>query len=85
MKMPRKIVKMNSKPKTKIIILLTLGILIALLPIITANLSYVIDNSNKSLDYRDNINLDNEYLKISAVSGKIHVDNNWTATESTYS
>ena len=81
MKMRRKIGKMNSKAKSKIIILLTLGILFALLPIITTNLSFITGNSNNSSDYSDDINLDNEYLKISAVSGKIHIDNNWTAAK----
>ncbi len=67
--------------KSKIIILITLGILFALAPMITVNLSFITDNSNKSSDYSDVINLDNENLKLSKVSGKIHIDNNWSAVE----
>jgi parallel beta-helix repeat protein len=72
---------MKSKAKSKIIILITLGILFALLPINTTNLSYITDNSNKSLDYSNDFTLDKDNLKISAVSEKIHIDNNWTAAK----
>jgi len=86
MKLRRKVVKMNSTPKTRIIILITLGILFVLLPMITINLSFIRGNNNKSSDYGDDsnlndISLDNEYLKLSAVSEKIHIDNNWTAAK----
>ena len=77
-----KIVKMNSNPKTRIIILITLGILFALLPILTANLSFITDTSKKSSEYRDDTTLVTENLKLSAVSGRIHIDNNWTAAKS---
>ncbi|KKN41387.1 hypothetical protein LCGC14_0723830 [marine sediment metagenome] len=65
---------MKSNPKSKIIILITLGILFALSPIINNNLNFNGGNSDDS-------NLDNKNLKISAVSGKIHIDNNWTAAK----
>ncbi|MHA1193594.1 MAG: right-handed parallel beta-helix repeat-containing protein [Promethearchaeota archaeon] len=67
---------MKSNPKIKIIILLTLGIFFVLLPILNNNLNFNKGNS-------DEINFDNEHLKISAVSGKIHIDNNWTDAKST--
>jgi parallel beta-helix repeat protein len=73
---------MKSSVKSKIIILTTLGILFALVPIITTDLSFITGNSIKSSEYSDDINLDNKNLKISTVSGKIHIDNNWTATKS---
>jgi len=76
MKMRRKIVKTKSNAKSKIIILFTLGILFALVPMIAVNLSFITANSNKSSDYSDECNFDNENLKISAVSGKIHILNN---------
>ncbi|NVM46118.1 MAG: right-handed parallel beta-helix repeat-containing protein [Candidatus Lokiarchaeota archaeon] len=60
---------MKSNTKSKIIILITLGILFALIPKITINPSFITGNS-------DVTNLDNENLKISAVSGKIHIINN---------
>jgi len=60
---------MKSNAKLKIIILITLGILFALAPKITINPSLITGNNNV-------INLDNENLKISAVSGKIHIINN---------
>ena len=70
--MRRKVGKIKSNLKSKIIILIIVGIFLALLPI----------NSNI---HDDDITLDQKLLRISAVSGKIHIDNNWTATESTYS
>ena len=80
-----KLVKMKSKPKSIILILIVLGIMFAFSPVITTNLSFITGNSNKRAEYSDDINLDTENLKLSAVSGKIHIDNNWSATESTYS
>ena len=66
---------MKSNAKSNLIII---GILFALLPIINANLSYITDNRNKTLDYSDVITLEKKNLQISAVSGKIHINNNWT-------
>lgn len=85
MKMRRKVVKMKSKPKSIILILIVLGIIFALSPIISNGLNFNAGNSNESSNHRDDISLDTENLKLSAVSGKIHIDNNWSATESTYS
>ncbi len=79
--MRRKVVNMKSNANSKIIILLTLGALFALLPLITTNLSFITDDNNKSSEYSDDINLDTENLKLSAVSGKIHIGNNWTAAK----
>jgi parallel beta-helix repeat protein len=73
---------MKSSAKSKAIILIALGILFALSPIITVNLSFIMGNSIKSSEYSDDINLDNKNLKISQVSEKIHIDNNWTASKS---
>jgi parallel beta-helix repeat protein len=67
---------MKSNAKAIIIILLAIGILFALLPIVVINLSFITGNSNKSSDYRDDSNLDNKNLKLSAISGKIHIINN---------
>jgi parallel beta-helix repeat protein len=72
---------MKSNAKSKILILIALGILFALLPIITANLSFIAGNNKKSSEYSDNSNLDNKNLKISTISEKIHIDNNWTAVK----
>ncbi len=82
MKMLRKVNKMKSNAKSKIIILIALGIIFALSPIITVNLGFVTGSSIKSLEYSDDINFDNKNPKISAVSGKIHIDNNWTVAKS---
>jgi parallel beta-helix repeat protein len=79
MKMRRKVVKMKSN--TKIIILITIGLLFALFPLITISHSFIRGNSYISSDYSDDSNFDKEYLKISEVSGKIHIDNNWTAAK----
>jgi len=67
---------MKSNAKAKIILLLTVGLLFALLPLITINFSFIKGNGNKSSDYSDGINLDNKNLKLSAVSGIIHIINN---------
>jgi len=55
----------------KIIIFFTLGIFFALSPILNNNLNFNRGN-------REDSNLDNKNPKISAVSAKIHIDNNWT-------
>ena len=81
MKMQRKVTKMKSNAKSKIIILIALGVIFALLPVITTNLRFIAGNSNKSSEYCDDCNLDNKNLKISAVSERIHIDNNWTAAK----
>lgn len=73
---------MKSNRKTKIIILIILGIIFAFSPIFTTNLNLITDNSNKILDYSDDFTLDKGNLKLSAISGKIHIDNNWTAAKS---
>jgi len=69
---------MKSNIKSNLIII---GILFALLPIITTNLTYVTDNNSKTLGYSDDFTLDKGNLKISDVSGKIHIDGNsgWAA------
>ena len=61
--MRRKISKMKSNLKSKIIILITVGIFLALLPI----------NTNI---HSDGIAFDNDILKTSAVSGKISINGN---------
>ncbi len=66
--------------KSKTIALIILGITFAFFPIFTIKFSFISGNTNKSAGYNDNNHLDNDDLKISAVSGKIHVDNNWTDT-----
>ncbi len=73
---------MKLKTKTRIIFLMALGILFALSPIIiNNNLNFNTRNSDKSSEYNDEIQLDNKNLQISATSGKIHIDNNWTAAK----
>jgi len=63
----------NTKSITKKRIII-LGILFALPPKIAFNFSF---NDISSL-YSDFSNFDDKYLKISTISGKIHIDNNWT-------
>ncbi len=71
---------MKSNTKSNVIIIgILLALLFTLLPIISPNLSYITGDNNKISEYKDrssNIN-----PKISAVSGKIHIDNNWTAAK----
>jgi len=61
--------------------LIIIGVLFVLLSTSTTNLSYITDNNNKSLGYSYGFTLDKDNLKISEVSGKIHIDNNWTAAK----
>ena len=68
---------MKSNRKTKTIILLSLGIFFAYVPIFTSNLRFTAREGDITSNYNDN-----ENLKFSAVSGKIHIDNNWTTTKS---
>ncbi len=79
---------MKSNQKTKLIILLNLGIFFAFSPMITTNLSYITDKINNTLDYSDDFNLDKDNLKISAVSGPIYIDDNnpssnWSVAKNT--
>jgi len=67
--MRKKVIKMNSNAKSKIIILITVGILFALTPTITDNYSFTPGNS-------DDNSLDNENLKLSKISGKISINGN---------
>jgi len=71
MKMRRKVSKMKSNLKSKIIILITIGIFLGLLPIYTNNIS-------------DDIAIDKDILKTSEVSGKISINGNsgWLAFKS---
>ena len=72
---------MKSSSKSKIIILISIGILFALSPMITVNLSFIAGNNNNSSKYSDIINLDKENLKLSKISERIHIINNsgWVA------
>lgn len=71
---------MKLKAKTKTVILIALGI-IFVSPIIAMNLIFITGDSNITSEYDEDFNLDNKNLQISAVSGKIHIDNNWTAAK----
>ena len=66
--------KMKSNLKIKII-LIVLGIFIVSSMSNNDNLNF---NAGISIDF----NFEGKMLKTSAVSGKIHIDNNWTAAES---
>ena len=66
---------MNINTKIKKFFLLLLGIIFAFL---------IINNKITSFDVGDSF-LEEKYLKISALSEKIHVDNNWSYTQDNYS
>ena len=72
---------MKPSVNSKIIVLITLGILFAFSPIITSNFIFNVRNNKTSSEYSADNNLDKENLKISAISGKIHIINNsgWVA------
>ncbi|MFX0049281.1 MAG: hypothetical protein ACFE8G_14150, partial [Candidatus Hermodarchaeota archaeon] len=75
---------MKSNANLKIIILITFGILFALLPKINATLD---NNANEeSSEYIDDIVFDDKNLKISAVFGRIYINDNnpsynWSAAK----
>ncbi len=69
---------MKSNAKIKIVILIALGLVFALSTIFTSNLNFNTANSNKITEYSDDINAINEDLKISKISGRIHIKKNWT-------
>ncbi len=72
---------MSSNAKKKIAIFITLGMIFALSLIIINIYNFNTGNSENSTDYNVDYNLDYKNLKISAVSEKIHIDNNWTAAK----
>ena len=67
---------MISNAKRKTIIVMILGIVFILSALINNNLNFNAGNSDK-------VNLDNENLKISIVSGIIQINNNWSDTKTT--
>ena len=58
--------------------ILILGFFLALSLILTTNLISNMGISNTKSEDSDGIIFENEYLKRSKYSGKIHIDNNWT-------
>ena len=72
---------MKPNGKKKIAIFVTLGMIFALSLILINIYNFNTGNSENSTDYNVDYNLDNKNLKISAVSEKIHIDNNWTAVK----
>ncbi|MFX1346703.1 MAG: nitrous oxide reductase family maturation protein NosD [Promethearchaeota archaeon] len=69
---------MKSNRKTKTIVLIVLGIIFTILPLFINKTSLSVRDRDNSSNYKGN---DCDNLKISAVSGKIHINNNWTATK----
>ncbi len=70
------------KKKSKInVVLMILGIDFALSLIFGNNPPLNAGGSNNSSEYVDDINLDNENVKLSRLSGKIHIDNNISAAK----
>ena len=76
--------EMKSKAKSKIIIIITIGIILAFLPMITTMFSFITGNSIESSKYSENHYIDKN-LKLSKISEKIHLINNsgWITFKST--
>ncbi len=72
---------MKLNTKIMIFILLALGIVFVLSPIISNNLNYDARNNDKSSEYSKDINSVNKILKFSKISGKIHIDGDWSAAK----
>lgn len=64
---------MNLNTKMKIIVLMTLGVMFVISSITIINNNLIINAESTK-----RTNSDNENLKISKVSGKIHINNNWS-------
>lgn len=73
---------MISHKKLGILILMTIGCLFVLSTMIKYNLVFNSVKSNRYLGYSNNIKFDKNVLKISTISGKIHINNNWSAAKS---
>ncbi len=72
---------MKSNQKSKVIVLLILGINFASFPIVSFKLCFITDINNNNQEFKDALTSDDTKLKISLVSGKIHINNNWTAAK----
>jgi len=72
---------MKSNRKTKIIILIIFGIFFAFSPIITSIHSFISGNGNTYSENSEDSNFDLENLKVSKMSEKIHINNNWTVAK----
>lgn len=72
---------MKSNTKGKRIILVLLGILLILAPISANNHLCIFGNDCKNSDDIDSCSLDKKNPRNSGVSGKIHINNNWTAVK----
>ncbi|MHA2267306.1 MAG: NosD domain-containing protein [Promethearchaeota archaeon] len=70
---------MTSNLKTKTIILTTLGIIFTLLISMQNHSMSITRIQEENMDSSDNVSLDDTNLKISKVSGRIHIKNNWSA------
>ncbi|MFX1532429.1 MAG: hypothetical protein ACFFBC_15030, partial [Promethearchaeota archaeon] len=70
---------MKSNRKTNIIILIFLGTIFALSPIFVTNLRFTTRDRDITSNYTDEFDYDD--IKVSAISGKIHIDGNdgWAA------
>jgi len=69
---------MRSYNRKKTIILVVLGLGFVLVPTVAYIVNLEIGYSVKNSEYRENITLDKESLRISKASGIIHINDNWT-------
>jgi len=69
---------MKLRTKIKILIFIFVVIISAFSSIINNWLKFSAENVDKGSENNDIINLDNKNLQISRISGRIHIDNNWS-------
>ena len=67
---------MKSNIRIKITVLIIVGIFLALSPIINNTLYFNAGYGDENLEHGDAINLDDDNLKVSKISGRIHIINN---------
>ncbi|MFW9938446.1 MAG: right-handed parallel beta-helix repeat-containing protein [Candidatus Thorarchaeota archaeon] len=72
------------KLKIKLEVFMILGILFALSIIINNNINFKARISEVNSEFSEELDKTDGLLKISALNEKIHINNNWSITESTY-
>ncbi|MFX0104352.1 MAG: nitrous oxide reductase family maturation protein NosD [Candidatus Hodarchaeota archaeon] len=69
---------MGSTLKIKILVLILICVLFAFSSIFRIDLNIIEGNNDNNSDYTNDFILENEKLKLSTISEKIHINNNWT-------
>lgn len=69
------------KSKVYVIILILLGVLYICSPFFITDINSIERNNSNNSEYSDGFDMDKDTPKISTISGKIHINNNWSAAK----